>query len=299
MKKFGVISLALSAILANSIFASEVGTDKKVFINVETKGGAEILSSELEYKQYLDKKLEFSMKEQERIARLEAQCDQINVLKIAVSKLIKQIGEKPNSQNNQLIIIEIEKLKKEIEGLSKVNENLQLENSKFKEDIKKLNQALNKMSSKNAKKLENNFLEDTKNKNVKIIPSSEDSNSTAIAEVKKVECDTTTVKVFNKKKIKESYYKFSPDKEFTVQENIKNNTVKIYEFPVLGEPEIGKFTPGEKFIADKYTAAGWVHAKGKGWVKGYLLSPKLLKSKTAKFDSNNTAFITKTVKDCK
>jgi len=107
-------------------------------------------------------------------------------------------------------------------------------------------------------------------------------------------CTTKTKRIVDKSRIHESYYKMK-DKEFKVV----RKKAYIYKYPVLGEKNIGLIKHNEKFIGDMYTAAGWVHVKNKGWVKGYLLSPKVLMDKTKKFDKKNSAYITKTIKDCK
>lgn len=271
MKKLGLISIALAALLTSS---SAFASDKKVFIDIDTKNGSEILKSELEYKSYLDKKIDLAKKNQLRIESLQKQCDDINVLKIAVAKLIKNM----NNSNNQELNVNIKILMEKVDTLSKENDKLHKKDALNQAEIAKLKEAMKKLQG-----MSNNF-------KAPVAPKSE-----LKCESDKKDCITKTIRVVDKKTIKHSYYKMSPEKEFKVS---RENFTYVYEYPVLGEKKLSKLMKGDKFIADKYTAAGWVHAKGKGWVKGYVLSPKLLRKKDAIFNPKKSAFIEKKVLDC-
>lgn len=273
MKKIGVLSFILSSLLVSSLSANKINNEdieKKVFINVDSKGGAEILSSELEYKQYLDKKLEFSLKEQERISKLEAQCNQISNLKLAVAKLIK-LSEESDSKSNSELTNEIKILKTEIDKLNKANELLKLENDKFRSDLINLNSAINKLGknssvedfSKQPAKKE--FIEPVKKEVFAPIISISPEKTNAPS------CKTKTILDIDKEELAHSYFKFKELKEFTIAAT--NNTF-LYEYPFVKSKTIGSLDKGNKYYADMYTAGGWVHFKNEGWVKGYLLYPQ-------------------------
>lgn len=269
MKKLSVLSFILSAILVGSLSANEVNdNDKKVFINVDSKGGTEILTSELEYKQYLDKKLDFSLREQERINKLEAQCNQISNLKLAVAKLIK-LNETTDNKSNTELTNEVKFLKAEIDKASKSNEILKLENEKFRTDLLNLNNAINKLSNQNIV--------------VKAVttPVKEIKKETTVAPVLNIapektaapSCKTKTILDIDKEELSHSYFKFKEHKQFTIS---SINNVDIFEYPLVEvQPTGDKVLKGEKYYADMYTAGGWVHFVDKGWVKGYLLYPQV------------------------
>ena len=72
-------------------------------------------------------------------------------------------------------------------------------------------------------------------------------------------------------KIKESFIKYDPNKEFTV---IKKTG--IYNLPSLKASTTNVIEAGTKFTADMYTKAGWVHdMKSSGWIKGAKINPEL------------------------
>ncbi len=271
MKKIGVLSFILSSLLISSLSANEINNEdieKKVFINVDSKGGAEILSSELEYKQYLDKKLEFSLKEQERISKLEAQCNQISNLKLAVAKLIK-LSEESDSKSNSELTNEIKFLKNEIDKLNKANELLKLENDTFRSDLINLNSAINKLGKSNSSEANNIVKKEIatpikKEVSTPIINISPEKTSAP-------SCKTKTILDIDKEELAHSYFKFKELKEFTIAAT--NNTF-LYEYPLVESKTIGSLDKGNKYYADMYTAGGWVHFKNEGWVKGYLLYPQ-------------------------
>lgn len=302
MKKIGVLSFILSSLLVSSLSANKINNEdieKKVFINVDSKGGAEILSSELEYKQYLDKKLEFSLKEQERISKLEAQCNQISNLKLAVAKLIK-LSEESDSKSNSELTNEIKILKTEIDKLNKANELLKLENDKFRSDLINLNSAINKLGknssvedfSKQPAKKE--FIEPVKKEVFAPIISISPEKTNA------PNCKTKTILDIDKEELAHSYFKYKEQKTFTVS---GSNTIDLFEYPLVEMLPTGeKLNKGEKYNADMYTAGGWVHFVDKGWVKGYLLYPQVNPIDLSdKKSSDNAVSIIKKIekKDCK
>jgi len=112
----------------------------------------------------------------------------------------------------------------------------------------------------------------------------------------KVECVKYTTVEIDKKKIRESYYHFPKLKSFKTAEK----GVGIFEYPVLSEKAKGVMPIGKTFKADKYTAAGWVHAKGYGWVKGYKLYPSIKYNKAVmkKWANKDSAYVTVEKEDC-
>lgn len=112
-----------------------------------------------------------------------------------------------------------------------------------------------------------------------------------VESVKKQPCMTKTIKVLDKDSLKFSYLKME-DKEFKVSSSV----ALIYEYPALGLSSIGELKKGEKFIGDMYTSGGWVHNKNGGWLKGYVLSPKIEHNESVK--GGKTAYIEKEVLDC-
>ena len=299
MKKIGVLSFILSYLLIGSLSANEINNEdneKKVFINVDSKGGAEILSSELEYKQYLDKKLEFSLKEQERISKLEAQCNQISNLKLAVAKLIK-LSEESDSKSNSELTNEIKILKNELDKLNKANELLKLENEKFRTDLINLNSAINKLGNANLseRKIDSNVKQTAvkKETSAPIINIAPEKNSAP-------SCKTTVILDIDKEELAHSYFKYKDIKTFTVS---GSNNIDLFEYPLVEMSPMGeKLNKGEKYNADMYTAGGWVHFVDKGWVKGYLLYPQVnpIDLSDKKSTDNSVSIIKKIEKkDCK
>ncbi len=296
MKKLCVLSFILSSMLISSVSASD-DIDKKLFINVDSKGGAEILSSELEYKQYLDKKLEFSLKEQERINKIESQCNQIGNLKAAVVKLIR-LSETTDSKSNNELTNEIKFLKSQIDNVSKANEILKLENEKFRTDLLNLNSAINKLSNQAAPALKPVVIPEVKKEKKEVAKPIIDI---APEKVNAPSCKTTTVLDIDKEELAHSYFKYKEPKQFTVS---SINNADLYEYPLVEvQPTSEKVMKGEKYNADMYTAGGWVHFVDKGWVKGYLLYPQVnpidVSDKKSSEVSKSTIIKKIEVKDCK
>ena len=78
------------------------------------------------------------------------------------------------------------------------------------------------------------------------------------------------------KVLKGSFKRFKKEHTFTAKKDLK-----VYPLPELGvKPYTDiNITKNTKFQADMFTYAGWIHAKEKGWVKGYLLKPAFLQIK--------------------
>lgn len=80
-------------------------------------------------------------------------------------------------------------------------------------------------------------------------------------------------KKYESKEVKGSYSDYRYDKTFTVSVD----ALEEYEMPVLSANKVnrGMLTKGTQFVADKYTKAGWVHVKDGGWVRGFLIYPRV------------------------
>lgn len=97
-----------------------------------------------------------------------------------------------------------------------------------------------------------------------------------IKKKKKGKCSIITKVYIDKEQIKYSYNKYKKPKKFTVM----TKTAYIYNYPALyGTEIIGEFHKGDTFYGDMFTYPGWVHAEGKGWVRGFKLKPKVLYDK--------------------
>lgn len=298
MKKLGIVSIVLASLLVGGLSAEEIEAGgKTVYINVDTKAGAELLKSEQEYKSYLDKKAEITEAEKERSSQLKKNCQDINSLKLAVAKLIVEFDKlKSEGKDSREKIAEIDqafKMFKEAETRETVEIKKEMSNISEKAEgamkaANNVNVAKEISMAEDVAEVDNTIKESASNKKelAKIEMSKEVKAKTV--------CTTKVVRTIDPKKIKQSYYDME-DKEFKVIRKF----AKIYEYPALGLESIGQLKRGETFIGDMYTAAGWVHIKNGGWVKGYLLNPQVLYNKKAKFDKNNTAFVNKEVKDCK
>jgi len=82
-------------------------------------------------------------------------------------------------------------------------------------------------------------------------------------------------KKYKRSAVRGSYINYKHDKTF----RINSTKVREYELPVLSAKRYGSggyLTKGSYVVADKYTKAGWVHLKNGGWVKGFLVYPKVL-----------------------
>lgn len=230
----GCLSLPAATIFASEIEKTNSNEKNFLYVNVNTEAGQEILKSEMEYKEYLNKKLSKDMSEK---GSVEAYSELKNIKK-AVAKLILE----QNSSSS---------LTKEFKELSiKVNK-LEESDIKMSEELKLIQDDLNHF------------------KDSKIFMLNKENNNNL--NVKKVIENNYKVKKYTQEELNYSFFKIQ-DKEFMVQ----NKHALFFKNPVLGEKSIDKKLQGESFIADMYTEAGWVHAKNYGWVKGYLLFPKIM-----------------------
>lgn len=95
---------------------------------------------------------------------------------------------------------------------------------------------------------------------------------------KKTSC--SKVKVFKKYKVSDlngSFIKFDKEKTFKVA----SHKVREFKVPLLGSAVHSDtfLKKGSYVKADMFTRAGWVHIKDGGWVKGFLMYPKVLQVK--------------------
>jgi len=81
------------------------------------------------------------------------------------------------------------------------------------------------------------------------------------------------------KAVKGSYVKFENQIEYTAAMDLY-----AFDIPAVSSPYSTNIaiTSGQTFMADKWTHAGWIHAVGIGWVKGYKLSPAFTQIKVKK-----------------
>jgi len=110
----------------------------------------------------------------------------------------------------------------------------------------------------------------------------------------KVACKKKLVKVIDTSHIKESYFAYKTPKKFKVTYNKAGE----FEYPLIDSKVNKMLHKNDRFEADMYTKAGWVHKVNGGWVKGYKLWPKVL-NKTTKEDIKKWGMKYKTVEDCK
>lgn len=102
-------------------------------------------------------------------------------------------------------------------------------------------------------------------------------------------CTVVTKVYIDKEQIKYSYQKYPEPKRFTVA----TKKAYIYNYPALyGTKIIGEMHRGDVFEADMFTYPGWVHAKGKGWLRGFKLFPKVLyDEKKVDKDKRKSAYV--------
>jgi len=218
---------------------------------------------------------------------------------ITVEKTIAKIGDigTLGQETNQTISEEkneaVEAAEARIEQLSKNSCDI----GKLKLAVVKLIHKVEDLENINNKLKKENI--NLSNELTKTLEKTKDLNQ--ILEPKKEELICTTKKVLVKKSVNEkviegSYKKFKRNQTFTAR-----NDLSIYILPILGSEKTEySLKKGESFVADKWTYAGWVHVKDKGWVKGYKLNPifsqKKVKGKKTKFKFKP---IYKEVQDCR
>lgn len=204
----------------------------RIIIEQKTKEGQRILDNIKQYKKYLKYK-------EVKVAQVEKNSCKINILEIAVSKLIKKVNI--------------------------LKEN----NTKMQHSLDKNLTLLKERSSD----LKTSFLRDQET--TTSFNSMAPKNSKLICSKKKILVKDN----ISRKEIYASYVRFINPQRYQATKNLF-----IYNLPVLGISPLKKveIKKGTSFIADMWTYAGWIHAKGKGWVKGYKLNPKFLQKKVSK-----------------
>lgn len=77
--------------------------------------------------------------------------------------------------------------------------------------------------------------------------------------------------------VKGSFIKFKEPQKF----KIASNNVYEYKNPILNSKKSKEVSlkKGSYIEGDMFTKAGWVHVKDGGWIKGYLVFPKVLQKK--------------------
>lgn len=240
----------------------------RIIIEQKTKEGQRILDNIKQYKKYLKYK-------EVKVAQVEKNSCKINILEIAVSKLIKKVNilkenntKMQHSLNKNLTLLKNENKRLKI-SLDKNLTSLKNENKKLKVSLDKNLTLLKERSSD----LKTSFLRDQET--TTSFNSMAPKNSKLICSKKKILVKDN----ISRKEIYASYVRFINPQRYQATKNLF-----IYNLPVLGISPLKKveIKKGTSFIADMWTYAGWIHAKGKGWVKGYKLNPKFLQKKVSK-----------------
>lgn len=237
-------------------------------INKNTKAGQIILKSQKEYLKLLKKRIKLSQINEVALQQIQKNNCEIENIKIVLAKLIQEMEKlkqtKASKKELKALYNLIEKQNKKIKQLQDALEN----SKKFKlESVQK----------------KINFL----NKFIK-----EDRKKEKICKVVKIPIYETA---YSLKDINKSYIKYKNSKEFVAQTNLLQ-----YNYPLLwaktnNYPVIKK---GTHFKADMWTYAGWVHIQNQGWVRGFLLYPKVLQKKSF-FKKHPTKYIEKVVCETK
>lgn len=291
LKATGILLFGASFVFASTNSSSAKTKEKALLIPVNSSQGQIILKTESEYRKYLDKKISKAEMEKYLFIAAKKNCQDIYLLKKAIVKIIKKLNQM--EKENQKQDFEINKLKKQLNGLKEKDieslgrkiSNLHKQNKINKKEINEIASAVSGIGLSHLyKNVERNM------------------EKTQILKKNKLEnvCQKKEIVVgFDKNKIKESYIKFNKPKEFTVI----GKYVYLYDYPLLRFSKVlGKINQGSKVIGDMYTKAGWVHVSDKeknltGWVKGYLIYPKVLYS-LKNPSIKNSAFIRKNIVEC-
>jgi len=190
-------------------------------------------------------------------------------------KSYKKYLEKEDSQNKKIVVLE-----------NKIEKN-NCEIVRLKKAIVRLIKINSKIVEKDTQKTEVKYI------NIETLPTlnsllKEDSKIPHTKEicVTKKKIDTTG--------IEESYYKYKNTKTFKVVYNKAGE----FNYPVIGSHVKGMLHKNDKFKADMFTKAGWVHNINGGWVKGYKLYPKV-ENKTTTEDIKKWGLKYKTYTECK
>ena len=81
-------TLVLAGISASASDLNESNGKKYLYVDVNTKSGQEILKSEMDYRNYLSKKLNRDMADKSKVEKFRNDCEDIGNIKAAVAKLI-------------------------------------------------------------------------------------------------------------------------------------------------------------------------------------------------------------------
>jgi len=273
-KKVMLLGFAGIVFFSNFLYASETKSPKienqnqsfVIVLDKNSKAGQLILKSQKEYLKLLKKKIINTKINENVIEQIRENNCEINNIKIVLAQLIKEVEE-------------IKKSKASKEELEKLYKLVQLQSKK----IKKLEKEL-KDNKKNKIILisnEINYL----NKYIK-------KKNEKICKVVKIPIYKTKYSLAN---IEKSYVKYSKPKDFVAKKDLVQ-----YNYPFLWA-KTGKYPiikKGIYFKGDMWTYAGWVHVKNQGWVRGFLLSPKVLQKKV-NFNKKPTKYIEKVICETK
>jgi len=249
-----------ATLISSFIYASNTGTntlqnkpEKQVPVLVVDKNstaGQIILKSQEEYLKLLKKRIKMSQINTVALEQIRENNCEIQNIKIVLAKLIQDVEKLKKDKAS----------KKELKALYALIE-------KQNEKINQLKQSLKKEKKQKVQLIEKkiDFIDRFVNKKHK---------DEKICRVVKVPVYKTQ---FSLKDISKSYVKYSTPKEFVAQADLLQ-----YNYPLLWAktdkyPAIKK---GTHFKGDMWTYAGWVHVQGQGWVRGFLLYPKVLQKKS-------------------
>ena len=81
-------------------------------------------------------------------------------------------------------------------------------------------------------------------------------------------------KKYNEYDIVKSYKDFGKTKKYVIAQK---PATKVFDKPVLiswGSKVVDSLNANEVVDVDLFTESGWLHVKGKGWIKGYFAEEK-------------------------
>lgn len=194
----------------------------------------------------------------------------------AMDSFKKQIVVNADSENGQKIVNNIEEYNEYMDDKTRLALGNKLPIDQLSEhscDINKLKEAIAKIIIRLEKVESKTDIEDLKNKikdlELQIANKTEPVTPKTVCKIKKVPVTG------GGKEDPSHYIKFKKDTFFKAEYKIPQ-----YSYPVIDSDIEGTdIEQNEKFKADMYTKAGWVHIENKGWVKGYALIPKFEASK--------------------
>jgi len=238
-----------------------------IILSKNTKAGQIILKSQKEYLELLKKRIMNAQINENIIRQIRENNCEINNIKIVLARLIEEVERIKRTKAS----------KKELQELYRL---IQMQSNKIKELKKELRE------SKNAKlNLINNEI-NYLNRYIK------NKTTKKVCRVIKIPVYKTK---YSLKDIQGSYIKYPKPKEFIAQKNLIQ-----YNYPLLWAktnkyPIIKK---GTHFKGDMWTYAGWVHVENQGWVRGFLLYPKVLQKKSF-FNKKPVKYIEKVICETK